>query len=173
VPAPRRSVAALLTVAALAGGLAAASDAAGPTVDRSPRLWATINVCDTSAHPDTIGIRASMPGSGKAGEKMYMRFRIQYFRITTQDWAAGDATADSGFRSVGSARFQRRESGWNFSITPPPMGQSYRLRGVVTYEWRKGDKVVRRATKRTRSGHKGTTGADPATFSAAECTITP
>ncbi|MDX6702545.1 MAG: hypothetical protein QOF26_2771 [Baekduia sp.] len=178
--ATRRTTALVLAagaVAALAAGGApgarAATAAKAPTVDQSPLLWSTVNICDTTKHPDTIGIRASMPGSGKAGEKMYMRFQVQYFRTSTQKWAATDATVDSGFQSVGAAKFRRRESGWNFSITPPAAGQTYRLRGVVSFEWRKGTKVVRKAVKRTRSGHQGTFGADPAGFSAAECTITP
>jgi hypothetical protein len=165
-------------VALAAAGLAApsaalAADSPAPTVDKSPLLWATINICDTVKHPDTIGIRASMPGSGKPTERMYMRFQVQYFRASTQTWAPTDATVDSGFQSVGSAKFRRRESGWNFSITPPPTGQTYRLRGVVSFEWRVGKKVVRKARKRTRSGHKGTFGADPKTASAAECVIKP
>jgi hypothetical protein len=145
--------------------------ATAPTVDKSPLLWATVNICDTTKHPDTIGIRASMPGSGKSTEKMYMRFQVQYYRASTQKWAPADATVDSGFQSVGSAKFKRRESGWNFSISPPPAGQTYRLRGVVSFEWRVGKKVVRRAVKRTHSGHKGTSGADPEDYSAAECMI--
>jgi hypothetical protein len=164
------TVAGAAALAALAPGAGAADTR---TVDKSPLLWSTINICDTAKHPDTIGIRASMPGSGRRAEKMYMRFQVQYFRASTKQWAPTDATVDSGFRSVGSAMFRRRESGWNFSITPPPGGQSYRLRGVVTFEWRKGKTVVRRAQKRTRSGHKGTFGADPKGFSAAECLITP
>jgi len=180
VPAPRRA-AFLAGVALLAAGAtgaagagaAGAGAAGGPTVDKSPLLWSTINICDTAKHPDTIGIRASMPGSGRTGEKMYMRFQVQYFRTSTMKWAPTDATVDSGFQAVGSAMYRRRESGWNFSITPPPGGQTYRLRGVVSFEWRKGKDVVRRATKRTRSGHKGTYGADPTGFSAAECIIKP
>ena len=102
-----------------------------------------------------------------------MRFQVQYFRNSTKTWAPADSTVDSGLRPVGSAKFRRRESGWNFSITPPPAGQSYRLRGIVSFEWRVGKKVVREARKRTRSGHKNTYGADPKGFSAAECTIQP
>jgi hypothetical protein len=179
VPAQRRA-AALAASAAVAAALATgveagppAQAAGAPTVDKSPLLWATVNICDTRKHPDTIGIRASMPGSGKKGEKMYMRFQVQYFRTSTQKWAPTDATVDSGFQAVGSAMFRRRESGWNFSITPPPAGQTYRLRGVVTFEWRKSKTVVRRAQKRTHSAHRGTFGADPKGFSAAECTIKP
>jgi hypothetical protein len=166
-----RAAALALVAAGLAATTARAADA--PTVDRSPLLWATINICDTAKHPDTIGIRASMPGSGKPKERMYMRFQVQYYRASTKKWAPTDATVDSGFQSVGSAKFRRRESGWNFSITPPPAGQTYRLRGIVSFEWRIGKKVVREASKRTHSGHGGTFGADPKGASAAECVITP
>jgi hypothetical protein len=169
VPALRRAIALAATFVAAAP----ASAATAPTIDKSPLLWATINVCDTAKHPDTIGIRASMPGSGRKSERMYMRFQVQYFKVSAQAWANGDATADSGFRSVGAARYRRRESGWNFAITPPPAGQTYRLRGIVTFEWRRKGEVVRRARKRTHSGHPGTTGADPGRFSAAECLIKP
>jgi opacity protein-like surface antigen len=167
----RITLAAALVLAVSGASTATAADA--PTVDKSPLLWATINICDTTKHPDTIGIRASMPGSGKAKERMYMRFQVQYFRNSTQTWAPADTTVDSGFQSVGSAKYRRRESGWNFSITPPPEGQTYRLRGIVSFEWRVGKKVVRSARKRTRSGHAGTYGADPKGYSAAECMIKP
>jgi opacity protein-like surface antigen len=173
VLAPRRV--ALLAAVVLAAGASSAVAANAPTIDKSPLLWATINICDTAKHPDTIGIRASMPGSGHTTEKMYMRFQVQYFRPSTQKWAPTDATFDSGWRMVGAATYRRRESGWNFSITPPPAGQTYRLRGVVSYEWRKGKSTdaVRSAVKRTRSGHPGTFGADPKGFSAAECVVKP
>jgi hypothetical protein len=159
----------VLTAVVPAPIAAAATPSAGGNASRL--LWATINVCDTPRHPDTIGIRASMPGSGHKGERMYMRFQVQYFKTSANEWANGDATADSGFRYVGSAKYRRRESGWNFAITPPPAGQSYRLRGIVTFEWRKRDVVMRRERRRTRSGHTSTTGADPKGFSAAECII--
>src|SRR4051794_6342196 len=149
----------------------AALAASGPTVDKSPLLWATINVCDTAKHPDTIGIRASMPGSGSRRETMYMRFQVQYRDGAKKRWRDLGPAADSGFLAVGSARYRRRESGRNIAISPPPVGQAFLLRGVVTFEWRRGDEVVRRARKRTRSGHKGTTGSDPKGFSAAACTI--
>jgi hypothetical protein len=165
----------LVVTAGLVLGVAAPALAAdsGSSLDKSPLLWATINICDTTKHPDTIGIRASMPGAGKSTEKMYMRFQVQYFRASTQKWAPADATVDSGFQSVGSSKYRRRESGWNFSITPPPAGQTYRLRGLVSYEWRVGKKVTHKAQQRTHSGHKGTFGADPKTFSSAECIIKP
>src|SRR3954453_2013144 len=162
-------VPALLAVLPASAGQAASA----PTLDKSKLLWATINICDTVKHPDTIGIRASMPGSGKKAEKMYMRFQVQYFRASTQKWAPTDATVDSGFQSVGSALFRRRESGWNFSITPPPAGQTSRLRGIVSFEWRAGKKVAHKAQQRSHWGHTAPFGAAPRGSSAAECIIKP
>ena len=44
---------------------------------------------------------------------------------------------------------------------------------VVSFEWRAKDgSVARRARKTTTAGHRSTAGADPAGFSAAECTVT-
>ena len=86
-----------------------------------------------------------------------MRFQVQYWRDADQKWAPTDATVDSGFQPVGSAKYKRRESGWNFSLTPPPEGQTYRLRGIVSYEWRLGKKVVAHARPSARTpGHKDT-----------------
>src|SRR4051812_4344046 len=50
------------------------------------RLWATINVCDTARYPDTVGVRASMPGTGTPGEEMFMRFQVQYHSRVDHLW---------------------------------------------------------------------------------------
>jgi hypothetical protein len=151
---------------------AAAQD--GPrerSVYQSPRLWATVNLCDTTDHPDAIGIRGSMPGSGVRAERMLMRFQVQFFTPADGRWHNTGALGDSGFVDVGSGRFRARESGRTFTITPPQGGGAFRLRGVVTFEWRRGGDVVRRARKRTRGGHPNTAGADPAGFSAPVCEV--
>ena len=51
-------------------------------------LWATVNVCDTAAHPDEVGIRASMPG-GKRGTRLQMRFRVAVPRPLDRPLARG------------------------------------------------------------------------------------
>jgi hypothetical protein len=141
------------------------------TVSQSKDLWATVNICDSARSPDTIGIRASMPGSGRKGERMFMRFRVQYFATADQLWhnflAAG---TDSEFVPVGAAKYKARQSGWTFPFTLEP-GQSHQLRGVVNFEWRKGTKVVRKAVKKTAAGHR-TALAEPKGYSAATCVIT-
>jgi hypothetical protein len=127
-------------------------------------LWATVNVCDTTAHPDEIGIRAAMPG--KRGTHLLMRFRAQYRDLSTGRWRAV-RDADSGWRKAGKGR-ATREAGYSFEVA----GEGTRiLRGVVTYRWTRKGHVVRHARRVTKGGHRSTDGADPADFSAATCRI--
>jgi hypothetical protein len=72
---------------------------------------------------------------------------------------------------VGHARYRSRQAGWSFRFAPNADGTPHRLRGAVTFEWRRGSRVVRRARKRTRTGHRSAAGADPAGFSASVCEI--
>ena len=159
---------ALLMVAAPACAVARQAD----PILRDKRLWTTINVCDTVGHPDSIGIRGSMPGSGDKAEVMFMRFQVQVFDQTDAHWH-NLAGADSGFVEVGSGRSKTRQSGNTFTITPPRAGAApYLLRGVVTFEWREAGQVVRHARRSTTAAHSNTAGSDPAGFSSATCTIT-
>ena len=149
--------------------LIAAPASAQRPISKSRHLWATINICDTEKSPDTVGLRASMPGSGKKTERMWMRFRVQYRGAdgVWKDFTSGGT--NSGFVPVGSARFKARQSGWSFPFEPQS-GQRFELRGVVNYQWRRGEKVVRRATKQTTPGHNVSV-ADPEGYSAATCEI--
>ena len=161
------SILALLTaLAALAPATAGAQG-----IERSRLLWATLNICDTAKSPDTVGVRASMPGSGRKGERMYMRFRAQYFSEVDNRWHNFLAEGlDSGHVEVGSARTRARQSGWSFPFRLEP-GQRFELRAVVEFQWRRGRRVVRRIARRTRGGHR-TTVADPKNYSAATCVLT-
>ena len=147
-----------------AGGAAAKTDAP------QPLLWATVNVCDTVAHPDTVGIRGSMPGSGDPDEHMFMRIQLQYYALADDSWHNIGPTGDTGFIAVGPGKYKARQAGRYFTVKPPATG-SYTLRGAVTYEWRVNGDVVKRARRRTTSGHGSTSGADPRGFSAASCIL--
>ena len=138
---------------------------------RGRLLWATVNVCDTAGHPDGIGIRGSMPGSGRRRIVLFMRFRVQ-FRRRDGRWASIGAGGDSGYVPVGSGRARVREAGRTFTLTPPgPRRPPHVVRGVVTFEWRRDGIVLRRAQRRTEGGHPNTVGSDPPGFSAAICEI--
>ena len=165
----RATLGAIALLLAVAPACAAARQA--DPILRDKRLWATVNVCDTVGHPDSIGIRGSMPGDGDKGEVMFMRFAVQLFDAADARWHNLDG-ADSGFVEVGSAR-KARQSGNTFTITPPRPGTApYLLRGVVSFEWREAGQVVRHTRRSTAAAHPNTAGSDPAGFSSATCTIT-
>lgn len=149
-----------------------AAAASKPPLTASPRLWATINVCDTVKAPNTVGVRVSMPGSGKKLERMYARISLQFFDDATKSWKAIGKAADSGWLSLGSSKFLRRETGRTFKLAAPATGQTFRIRGFVRYEWRLGKAPVRRASRVTSGRISDVIGADPADYSAGTCFMT-
>ena len=161
---------AILVAALPALGFAAPSrDPARAARDAQP--WATVNVCDTVGHPDGIGIRGSMPGTGDRRDELFMRIQVQ-FRRPDGTWAGIGRAADSGFVDVGHGDARVRQAGRTFTVMPPPIGRpAFVLRGLVTFDWRRDGQVERRVRRLTAPGHPDTPGADPADFSAATCSI--
>ncbi len=156
--------------------LAAPAGAQDPPRKRSlansPHLWATVNVCDTRRHPDVIGIRASMPGRGRRGESLWMRFVVQY-RDGAGKWRyfrKASKSTDSGFVKVGSSRYKARQSGYSFRFRPDD-DDRYVLRGRVTFHWRRAGRVMRRLAEYTEGGHRAMDWSDPKGYSAARCVI--
>jgi hypothetical protein len=103
---------------------------------------------------------------------MWMRFRVQYFSEREQRWhnfTAGEGT-DSGYvRVARHARHKVRQSGFLFPFSPE-VGERYRLRGAVEFQWRRRGRVMRNARELTVAGRKPAV-ADPEGYSAAICEI--
>jgi hypothetical protein len=143
---------------------------AGSEAAPKDHLWATVNVGDTANAPDTLGVRARMPGNGTR-QRMWMRYRVQFYSEADARWKYVSQGGQSPWVEAGSARFAFKETGYEFTFDAPQAGSSFLLRGVVEFQWRsKGGKVVRRTRKFTEGGHR-TRGADPRGFSAARCRI--
>jgi len=164
------------TIAAFAMALSVAPLSAGAAKPPVPKLgpghlWATIDICNTAAHPDTIGIRASMPGTGDKQETMYMSFIVEY-HSTTGDWHRFASGGQAGYTAIGDASAGTRQAGQDFELKPA-FSSTQMLRGVVLYEWRLNGKVVSSTVRATSPGHDPAAGADPPGFSAAYCTIAP
>jgi hypothetical protein len=160
---------ALLVALPATSAAAPSHDAADAVRDAQP--WATVNVCDTVGHPDGIGIRGSMPGTGDRRDELFMRIQVQ-FRRADGTWARIGRAADSGFIDLGRGDARLRQAGRTFTLMPPDAGQpAFVLRGLVTFDWRRDDEVVRRVRRLTGTGHPDTPGADPTDFSAATCSI--
>jgi hypothetical protein len=139
-----------------------------------PKLWATVNICDTLRHPDQMGVRASMPGNGTR-ERMWMRFHAQFFDSTKNAWSDVKSGGVSPWILGGSALFMTRQAGYTFVFKAPPAGSTFTLRGRVDFQWRakrhRRTVVVRRAHANTKGGIKSTDGADPPGYSSGLCTI--
>jgi hypothetical protein len=143
-----------------------------------PVLWATINICDVPPAPESMGVRASMPGNGRA-QRMYMRFTAQWFSPGRGRWVPVKGNGRSRWVYAGSARYRSRQAGWTFDFGSARAGQPFRLRASVELEWRGKKTIGRRArwvvVKRrrlvTRSGVRGVAGADPPGQSLASCSL--
>ena len=156
-------------MAILAGAVTGPVAAAGAPPVRSSLLWATVNICDTGAHPDTVGVRGAMPGSGVAAEQMHLRIRLQYLSAPEDEWRDLGAAGDSGWMTLGSARVKQRQAGRSFVLRTAQANTV--LRGLVSFEWRRDGDVVRRARRQTAAGHGPTAGADPAGYSTSRCRV--
>jgi hypothetical protein len=174
----------LLTIAVLVFAIAGVASAATTTsttptapatkvkltLAQTKLLWATVNICDTDKYPDTIGMAGSMPVIKKANG-LYMRFRVQYRDEATNTFKAipgGDA--DSEWEIVDPGKGKARQAGHDFTLAAPKKA-GYVVRGQISYQWRKGRKVVLSASRFTTALHPKTMAADPKKFSAAICTI--
>ena len=150
----------------------------------APELWATVNICDTARDPDSMGIRASMPGNG-SDQRMWARFTAEYWSRSRQAWTAVGGTGVSPWVYAGPARYARRQVGWTFAFSPPPKGVTFTMRAHVEFEWRRkparklgakpsrarGGRVVRSLIRSTETGVQGVQGGDPAGTSKAACLI--
>ncbi len=176
----RTKIAAALLLVAVALPIATAgAQRKVVTVQQSRHLWATVNFCDPAdpprgIAPNTIGVRASMPGSRDGREVMFMRFRLQYFKDADQKWHnVTSGLGNPGWTKVGSAQFKARQGGrYFFNVAPAAGKTTVLLRGKVNFEWRLRGEVVRKAVKLTSKGRRSSAGSFPAGYSQATCTIT-
>ena len=122
--------------------------AAPPAHAADPDLWATINLCDTPAYPNSMGVRASMPGNGTR-QRMYMRFNATWYSRARQAWYPVKGNGQSKWIYVGTAKFRARQGGWTFQFSPPKPNTDFIVRGVVQFQWRERKRVKKRG-KTTR-----------------------
>jgi hypothetical protein len=167
---PASSLAKATVTSGGATGKSTTTTAAERALLDSPQLWATIDVCNPSDQPDTVGVRGSMPGAAAAKDNMYMRFRLQYLDNSTKQWVDLANGADSGYVAVGSAK-SARQTGRSFQLVPVAGKPAIDLRGVVSFQWRRGSSVEYTVSRPTTAEHQSLAGADPKGFSAAECSL--
>src|SRR5262249_51677795 len=140
--------------------------ARGRSLMQSRLLWSTIDVCNPSDQPNTVGIRGSMPGDGRPHDAMYMRFRLQYLNNAKHWTDLAGAASRAVFVGPGSSA---RQAGRTFPLAHRA-GAALTLGGVVTFGGRSGA-GVQAPSRTTTAGRHSLAGADPPNFSAATCSI--
>jgi hypothetical protein len=164
----------LLALVAVIASPALGRPPAGPTpsqvrdavrsAEGSKRLWATVNVCDTRRHPNTIGIRGQVPALGFPAS-ISIAITVEYFDRDTRRFAPAPGARRS--ISIGNVTDGIQQGGVTFQF---PL-RAGRLRGTATFFWKRGGKVIGRVDRLTTAGHRDADFSDPHGFSAATCTI--
>ena len=133
------------------------------SAQHSKLLWATVNICDTKHHPDTIGIRAQMPSLPFA-TSLSVKVQVDYWSTSANRFVPDPGVSRSV--PLGDVANQITQGGANFRFQPPVV-----LSGTVTFEWKLGGKTIGRATRLTGHGYRGVQGGDPGGYSTATCRI--
>lgn len=131
---------------------------------QSKRLWATVNICDTRRHPNTIGIRGQVPALGFPAS-VSIAITVEFFNHTTKRFRPAPGARKS--IAIGKVTDGIQQGGVTFQF-PSHAG---RLRGAATFSWKRAGKVLGRAQRLTTAGHRDADFSDPHRFSAATCTI--
>lgn len=138
--------------------------------ERSPDLWATVNVCTSStAVPpgDVVGIRGQMPALGIAAT-LSMAFSVAYWNYTTNAFQTVTATSKI---ALGTLTHGLHQGGVNFPFSPPTPPNTYLVRGTITFTWQIGNKVVGSVTRNTGHGYANVGFSNPPGTSEGTCTL--
>lgn len=131
---------------------------------RSKGLWATVNICNSRKHRNTVGVRAQMPALGFP-TTLQVEISLDYYSPQSNP----DFVPLPGTRtplSIGTVSGGYHQEGVTFLVKPPAI-----LEGVVRFVWRSGRRVLGTATRVTSAGHRGAQQGDPAGYTAATCRI--
>jgi hypothetical protein len=132
------------------------------SAESSKLLWATVNICDTKRHPNTIGIRGQVPSLPFA-TTISMRIQVDY-------WNGSKFVPDPHAikrLDLGDPRNQVIQNGANFTFNPPVT-----LSGTIEFEWKLAGKVIGTVTRLTGHGYRHVAGGDPPGYSTATCRMT-
>jgi hypothetical protein len=131
--------------------------------ERSSDLWATVNICDTKRHPNTIGVRGQMPTLGFPA-RLEMTIKLRYWSSAKARFLPIPHVQLAV--SLGVATTGLHQGGATFKFKPPVI-----LSGEIDFRWLVGKKVLGRAVRLTRHGLKGVDQGDPPRYSTATCTM--
>ena len=152
----------------------ASTGAPGPTqiakavakAERSPSLWATVNVCSSRRDPDSLGIRGQMPTLGFPAT-LSMQVQVDYWSTATKRFVPIKSPTAVKTLPLGQQQTGLQQAGAIF----PFSAHAGRLNATITFTWMRGRKVLGHTVRRTTAGHPSAQYGSPPHYSAAQCTI--
>jgi len=131
-------------------------------VEHSRYLWTTINICNTKRYPLTIGIRGQMPALGFAAS---LSMDVQALYWSNSSFVAVPKVQK--LIELGRQATGLHQGGVSFRFAPG----AGRLSGTITFVWKRGGKVIARATRAATRGHPNADYGSPNHYSSAQCVI--
>lgn len=146
------------------GPNAAQARAAVRRAERSARLWATVNICNTHRYPNTIGVRGQMPALGFAA-RLSMRLSVEYWSFDANRFQPVPGAHQ--LISLGTQSWGTHQAGIRMRF---PRHTGY-LRGYVRFFWRWHGRQIGQATRPSTPHHPDADYGDPKHFSSWKCVI--
>ncbi len=133
------------------------------SAERSPNLWATVNICGTSRERGLIGIRGQMPALGFAAQ-LALAIRFSYYSASTHRFEPVPHLSKQV--PLGATTSGTIQGGAAFGFSPP-----VRLEATVAFTWSRAGRVLGTVTRQTTGGHHDVKDSSPPGYSAATCAL--
>jgi hypothetical protein len=132
--------------------------------ERSPALWATVNICDSRRYPNTVGIRGQMPALGFPAW-LSMRIQLNYYTRQKKKFVVDPGSVKT--IRLGRSSSGLQQGGAEYVFTP----HAGLFNATVLFFWRRSGKLLGSTTQPTTGGHRGADFGSPPHFTAAQCRI--
>ncbi len=136
------------------------------SAERSPSLWATVNICSSRKYPHDLGVRGQMPTLGFPAS-LYMVIQVDYWSAQSRSFLPIQSKLATTRLSLGNASGGLEQGGAVFPFRP----HTGLLNAKVTFTWTRSGKVIGQTVRRTTAGHSDADHSSPPNYSAAQCRI--
>jgi hypothetical protein len=133
--------------------------------ERSPSLWATINICNSHRYPDQIGVRGQMPSLGFS-TAMSMTVTLNSWSATTKRFVAIASPNAVDAIPLGTHSRSLEQKGVRY---PFNRGQKGLWDATIVFTWKRDGKVLGQTQRTTTAGHRDADEGSPPHYSAAQC----
>ncbi|HEY2439991.1 MAG TPA: hypothetical protein VGI07_07175 [Solirubrobacteraceae bacterium] len=135
--------------------------------ERSPLLWATINICNSRTHRDKIGVRGQMPSLGFSAT-MQMTFKLNSWSASAKQFQPINSPNAVDTIAVGTHSRTLEQEG---TIFPFQTGTTGLWNATVVFIWKRNGKIIGQTQRRTTGGHRDAYYGSPPHYSAPQCRI--